>query len=74
VNMSDALATLNFLFLGGMALPCEDAADTDDDGQLNVADPIATLGFLFLGRGVPRPPGVSYPWFDPTPDGLTCRG
>ena len=63
---------LEFLFLGGEAPPCEDAADTNDDGELTLTDPIKTLHYLFLGGTVIKAPGVNYPWFDPTPDGLAC--
>lgn len=72
VNLSDAIAALNFLFGGGLAPPCEDAADADDDGRLTITDPIIILNHLFLGSAVIRAPGTVYPWFDPTPDGLTC--
>lgn len=73
VNIADPVATLNFLFRGGAALPCDDAADANDDGRLNLTDPITTIQYLFLGAAVITAPGTRYPWFDPTPDGLTCR-
>lgn len=72
LTVNDPVRTLLFLFRGGLELPCEDAADTDDDGSLSISDPVATLSHLFLGGRVPTAPGVRYPWFDPTPDGLTC--
>ena len=72
VDIGDPITTLNFLFRGGSALPCEDAADTDDDGQLTLTDAILTLHHLFRGGVVIRSPGTRHPWFDPTPDGLTC--
>jgi hypothetical protein len=73
ITINDPVATLNFLFLGGPALRCDDGADADDDGHLTITDPINTLGYLFLGTSVPRAPGTSFPWFDPTPDSLGCR-
>lgn len=72
LTINDPARTLHFLFLGGEGLACEDAADTDDDGALSIADPVASLSYLFAGGRVPVAPGVRYPWFDPTPDGLTC--
>ncbi len=71
-DVSDALFTLNFLFVAGSpARGCFDAADANDDGILDISDPLALLGFLFLGSPV-LPPPVGDCGFDPTPDGLTC--
>jgi hypothetical protein len=71
VDLSDAVATLSWLFLGG-PLDCREAADSNDDGRLDIADPIYSLVFLFMGGlGLPMPypePGV-----DPTPDALGCQ-
>ena len=73
INIVDPIATLKFLFLGGAPLPCEDAADSNDDGTLTISDPVITLSYLVLGSGVIAAPGTRYPWFDPTPDRLTCQ-
>jgi hypothetical protein len=54
VDLSDALAITNFLFLGGLRPHCCDAADTNGDGKLDVSDPSWLVGFLF--RGSPPPP------------------
>jgi hypothetical protein len=71
IDISDAQATLGFLFLGSPRPRCLDAADANDDGALDISDPIATLIFLFLvGRPLPPPGGA--PAEDPTPDGLSC--
>jgi hypothetical protein len=73
VNIGDPIATLLYLFLGGAAPTCEDAADADDDGRLTLADPIVTLRVLFSPwRPLPAP-GSGYAWFDPTTDELSCR-
>jgi len=48
VNLSDAVALLSHLFLGGRA-DCLAAADFNLDQAVNISDPIAILGFLFLG-------------------------
>ncbi len=64
---------LQSLFVTGEALPCEKAADADDDGNLNITDGLRILGRLFLGDAplpVPHPDcGV-----DPSTDSLDCAG
>jgi hypothetical protein len=72
VNISDASATLGFLFLGNGAVPCADAADANDDGAIDIADPIATLQYLFLG-GASLPAPFPQRGGDPTPDALGCK-
>jgi len=72
VNISDASATLGFLFLGNGAVPCSDAADANDDGAIDIADPIATLQYLFLG-GASLPAPFPQRGGDPTPDALGCK-
>jgi hypothetical protein len=72
VDVSDAVHTLGFLFLGDGNLDCGDAADANDDGEIGLSDAIATLGSLFLGTGRLPPPSRS-PGVDPTRDGLGCE-
>ena len=73
VNVSDPIATLDYLFRGG-SLTCEDAADFDDDGQNNITDAIGILRFLFEpGEKPPVPPPFATEGLDPTLDGLTCE-
>ena len=72
VDISDAVATLNYLFVGeGQVLACEDAGDVNDDGALNITDPVYVLSYLFQGGLPPREPfpgeGV-----DETEDQLSC--
>lgn len=71
VDLSDAVAVLNYLFAGGV-LDCGDTADVDDDGEIVITDPIRILNHLFLGEPGPAPP---YPkaGTDPTPDELGCE-
>jgi hypothetical protein len=73
VNLADAVFTLTYLFAGGAAPACPDAADANDDGHVNLADPITVLTSLFLpGMSIAEP----YPLFgeDKTPDKLApCR-
>jgi hypothetical protein len=74
IDLSDAIGVLSWLFLGGPAPGCQDAADADDDGAIDLSDPIAILGFLFLGAGAPPAPGPDACGEDPTVDGLpTCE-
>ncbi len=73
VNVSDAILTLSFLFLGQGEITCQDAADTNDDGYVDISDPINTLGVLFLGPGEIPLPGMDGCGPDPTPDKLTCE-
>jgi hypothetical protein len=71
VDLSDAVYTLGYLFLGSPMPECDDAADADDSGLINITDPIRTLGTLFLGDDpLPLPTGEPGP--DPTADGLPC--
>jgi hypothetical protein len=72
-NITDAIRTLGFLFLGSPdRLDCLDAADVDDDGRLSITDPIALLLFLFSGGRSPPEP-FSACGADPTFDGLDCQ-
>jgi hypothetical protein len=71
VDLADAVAVLNRLFLGGELPACEAAADANDDGLVNLSDPIAILSRLFLG-GEPLPPPGPDCGVDPTPSGLPC--
>jgi hypothetical protein len=74
MELSDAIAVLDRLFLGGEPLGCPDAADANDDGELDLTDPIAILSRLFLGGDALPPPGSADCGVDPTPDGLpVCR-
>ena len=71
-DLSDAIVTLEFLFLGTTMPTCEKSVDVDDSGLMDLNDPISLLKLLFLGD---PPPGAPYPacGVDPTDDGLTCQ-
>ncbi len=69
VAVNDPIFTLSYLFRGGEAPRCPDAADADDDGRLLLADAIYTLQHLFLS-GAPLPPPGRIPGSDPTADSL----
>lgn len=63
VDISDATALLNFLFLGGSAPDPLEAGDVNNDGDLDISDAVYLLNFLFLGG-----PDVPPPYPDPGPD------
>ncbi|MGQ9588657.1 MAG: hypothetical protein ACUVYA_00025 [Planctomycetota bacterium] len=56
VQLTDAVYTLAYLFMGGEELPCLDAADANDVGRVDISDPIFVLTYLFLGGPEPPPP------------------
>jgi hypothetical protein len=57
LQLTDAVRILGYLFLGGVAPTCLDAADTDGNNQLQLTDAVRILGFLFLGQVPPVSPG-----------------
>ena len=57
-TLRDAVNLLAHLFQGRDAPDCSDAADTDDNGQLNLTDAIFLLRFLFQGGDEPPAPGL----------------
>jgi hypothetical protein len=59
INITDGIYVLNFLFLGGPAPTCTEAANANDDGSVNITDGIYVLNFLFLGGPAPAAPGAS---------------
>jgi hypothetical protein len=56
VDISDAIGTLLYLFVGGIEPSCADAADTNDDGELDISDAVETLQYLFAGGRYPAYP------------------
>jgi len=57
-TITDPIALLGFLFLGGRRPPCLEACDADNDGRLLIADAVLLLLHLFQGGPPPRPPAV----------------
>ncbi|MGQ9590574.1 MAG: hypothetical protein ACUVYA_09815 [Planctomycetota bacterium] len=72
VDLSDAVFTLNWLFLGGLAPSCPDAADADDSGGLEITDAVFVLNWLFLGGRTPPLPGPESCGVDPSEDEIPC--
>jgi hypothetical protein len=56
-DVSDAIAILSHLFLGG-SLDCKEAADADGNARMELTDAIYLLTHLFLGG---NPPPAPYP-------------
>ncbi len=73
VDLSDAVAIVAHLFLGGPLPSCRDAMDANDDGALNITDPVFLLDYLFLG-GDRLPAPFPEPGPDGTGDSLACEG
>lgn len=72
VDISDAVRTFMFLFLGAPPPLCLDAADAYDDGEVNMTDGILILhDFFRQGTGISEP-GPFTCGGDPTPDQLGC--
>ncbi|MEC8895920.1 MAG: hypothetical protein VX675_06325, partial [Planctomycetota bacterium] len=74
LQLTDAVATFAYLFLGGEEPGCLAAADSDGTGELNLTSGVFLLRFLFLGGPTPMAP---YPQCDrssrETDLGLGCR-
>jgi hypothetical protein len=73
VDIADGVYVLNYLFLGGRASPCEDAADSNDTGGLDLSDAVFVFNFLFGGGPTPAEPGPAQCGPDPTDDALVCE-
>ncbi|MEE3181192.1 MAG: hypothetical protein VX288_04735, partial [Planctomycetota bacterium] len=74
VNLTDAIFTLNYLFLGGGEPSCLDASDSDNNGLVKLTDAIFLLNYLFLGGGAPPAPATEC-GLDPEepPDAIGCE-
>lgn len=57
-DFADAIYVLDFLYSGGMAPDCFDAADINDDGRIDLSDSLYLILHLFLSA--PQPP-APYP-------------
>ena len=58
LEVTDAINFLTWMFLGGSAPACMDAADADNNGRLGLSDAINVLVFLFGGDAPPGPATV----------------
>ncbi len=55
LNLTDAVALLDFLFNGGAEPNCLPAANANAQGTINLADAVFVLQFLFGGGSAPEP-------------------
>jgi hypothetical protein len=70
VEVLDGTVVIEYLFLGGPAPACPDAADADDSSVLELTDAIDIFWSIFGAATLPAPfPDAGA---DPTPDGLGC--
>ena len=64
---TDAINILGFLFQGTAIPTCMEAADADNNDQVQLTDAVRILGFLFQGSAAPVDPGPVA--CGPDPDG-----
>jgi hypothetical protein len=57
IDLSDPVAVLSFLFLGGERPGCLEAADGDNDGKVELMDGLFLFHYLFFGGPPPAAPG-----------------
>jgi hypothetical protein len=72
IDISDAVTILAYLFYGGGAPRCMDAADVDDSGDHTLTDAVYLLNFLFLGGPIPNQPFPACGLDLTYRDGLRC--
>jgi len=72
VELTDVIRALSWQFVGGVEIPCLDAADIDDDGEITLTDAIRSLNYQFVGVAgtMPEPPGPLECGPDAGPDSL----
>ena len=73
LELTDAVNTLSFLFLGGTTPPCMDAADVNDSANIDLSDAVSLLNYLFLGGPAPAAPGPNTCGPDPLGESLGCN-
>jgi hypothetical protein len=72
VDIGDSIRIFNFVFLGGVAPACLDAADCNDDGRTDIADGVQGLNYNFFGASPAPPPFLPTCGLDPSADELGC--
>ena len=79
INLTDGVIPLLYLFSGGDAPLCFDAADTNDTGIIEITDAIIIFSWLFSGGAPPASPTPSSAGYlqedcgvDETEDGSGC--
>ncbi|MEM7260751.1 MAG: hypothetical protein AAF488_02090, partial [Planctomycetota bacterium] len=56
VDISDAIYTLEYLFISGPVFPCFDAADSNNSSAVDISDTVYTLEYLFIAGPPPPTP------------------
>ena len=64
---------VSFLYLGGSAPECEDAADVNDDGDIDNADIVVSANYVYNAVNNIPAPGPTDCSTDPTSDPLDCQ-
>ena len=72
IEITDAVFTLNYLFVGGRIPLCLDAVDVNDNASIELTDAIFNLNYLFLGGGAPAAPFPEC-GTDPSADDIGCQ-
>jgi len=65
IDLTDGVLTLNYLFTGGVAPECVDAADSDGNGRLVISDAVIVFRYLFSGGAPPLSPSPSATNYSP---------
>lgn len=73
VDLSDAIFSLRWKFLGKQAPACLRAADVDDDGAVELADTTRFLDYFFYSTAPPPEPPFLACGLDTTADELSCE-
>lgn len=72
IELTDAVFTLNYLFIGGRIPACLDAADVNDNASVELTDAIFILNYLFIGGRLPAAPFPECGQ-DTTADDIDCE-
>jgi hypothetical protein len=72
VDLSDGIYLLWWLFMGGTAPICAEAADANDDAKFDLSDALTIFAYLYQGGKPPPDPGPLTCGPDPTGDASTC--
>lgn len=72
IDIGDPIWTISFLFLGGLASKCADAADANDDEKIDISDAMFTLSYSFMGGPHPPAPAPPLCGLDPSGNQIGC--
>ena len=72
-DISDPIAILDSLFLGGVTPGCLEACNANDDSTLDLSDAVFLLDYLFIGGVAIPAPGILTCGLDGGGDSLGCQ-